>query len=325
MGRCRPSYEKPRQLAGDPLVQDSAATTPPPEDESAGRLIAYPRRGGPTVLRILLGAQLRRLREARGISTEQAGYEIRGSHSKISRMELGRVGFKERDVADLLTLYGVSDPAERAPLLELAKEANTPGWWHQYGDVLPGWFETYLGLEEAASLLRTYELQFVPGLLQTEDYARAVVRLGFPDASEEEVERRVQLRTTRQQRFTSPGAPTLWAVVDEAVVRRPLGGRAVMRQQLEHLVKMTELPNVTLQIVPFGAGGHAAAGGPFTILRFAEPGLSDVVYLEQLTSALYLDKPTDVDTYMRAMNNLCVTAARPDRTADYLTRALNDL
>jgi hypothetical protein len=307
------------------LPQDSAAPTPPAEGDQSGRLIDYPRRGGPTVLRILLGAQLRRLREERGISTEQAGYEIRGSHSKISRMELGRVGFKERDVSDLLTLYGVNDPAERAPLLQLAKEANTPGWWHRYGDVLPSWFEVYLGLEEAASLLRTYELQFVPGLLQTEDYAHAVVRLGYSDASDEEVERRVQLRTTRQRRFTSPGAPTLWAVLDEAVVRRPLGGRDVMRRQLKHLIAMSELPNVTLQIVPFGAGGHAAAGGPFTILRFAEPGLSDVVYLEQLTSALYLDKPTDVDTYMRAMNNLCITAARPDDTARLLTGILKEL
>ncbi|MBE1535655.1 transcriptional regulator with XRE-family HTH domain [Actinomadura algeriensis] len=308
------------------MPQDSAVPTPPADDDDpAGRLIDYPRRGGPTVLRILLGAQLRRLREECGISTEQAGYEIRGSHSKISRMELGRVGFKTRDVSDLLTLYGVTDSAERAQMLELAKEANTPGWWHRYGDVLPNWFEAYLGLEEAASLLRSYELQFVPGLLQTEDYARAVVRLGFPDASEEELERRVWVRTTRQQRFTSPNAPTLWAVVDEAVVRRPLGGRGVMRRQLEHLMEMSELPNVTLQIVPFGAGGHAAAGGPFTILRFAEPGLSDVVYLEQLTSALYLDKPTDVDTYMRAMNNLCITAARPDDTGGLLRDLLNDL
>ncbi|MQY02024.1 helix-turn-helix domain-containing protein [Actinomadura macrotermitis] len=277
------------------------------------------------MLRILLGAQLRRLREQRGISTEQAGYEIRGSHSKISRMELGRVGFKERDVSDLLTLYGVTGNGERAALLELAREANTPGWWHQYGDVLPQWFETFLGLEEAASLLRNYELQFVPGLLQTEDYARACVRLGFPDAGDEEdVERRVSVRLTRQERFTSPGAPTLWAVIDEGVVRRPLGGPAVMRRQLEHLIEMAELPNVTLQIVPFGAGGHAAAGGPFTILRFAEPGLSDVVFLEQLTSALYLDKPTDVDTYMRAMNNLCITAARPDDTIAFLRDILRE-
>ncbi|WP_433338998.1 helix-turn-helix domain-containing protein [Spirillospora sp. CA-294931] len=287
-------------------------------------MIDYPRRGGPTVLRILLGAQLRRLREARGISTEEAGYEIRGSHSKISRMELGRVGFKERDVSDLLTLYGVVAPEERAPLLELAKEANTPGWWHQYGDVLPTWFETYLGLEEAASLLRTYEVQFVPGLMQTADYAHAVVRLGHADASDEIVDRRVQLRMIRHERFAEPGAPTLWAVLDEAVLRRQLGGREVMRGQIEHLIHMTELPNVTLQIVPFGASGHPAAGGPFTILRFAEPGLSDVVFLEQLTSALYLDKPTDIDTYMRVMNNLCVAATRPDDTIPFLRRLLNE-
>ncbi|CNG64358.1 Uncharacterised protein [Mycobacterium tuberculosis] len=323
--RCRSASAQTHRLAGDPLSEDSAAPTPPAEGDPAGRLIDYPRRGGPTVLRILLGAQLRRLREARGISTEQAGYEIRGSHSKISRMELGRVGFKERDVADLLTLYGVSAPGEREPLLRLAKEANNPGWWHQYGDILPSWFEVYLGLEEAASMLRAYELQFVPGLLQTEDYARAVVRLGYSDATDEEVERRVRIRTTRQERFTSPEAPTLWAVLDEAVVRRPLGGREVMRAQIRHLIEVSELAHVTLQIVPFGAGGHAAAGGPFTILRFAEPGLSDVVYLEQLTSALYLDKPTDVDTYMRAMNNLCITAARPDDTVRYLTRILKEL
>ncbi|WP_019630472.1 helix-turn-helix domain-containing protein [Actinomadura atramentaria] len=293
---------------------------------TGGELLGYPRRGGPTVLRILLGNRLRRLREERGISTEQAGYEIRGSHSKISRMELGRVGFKERDVADLLTLYGVEDQAERSSLLELAREANTPGWWHQYGDVLAGWFETYLGLEEAASLLRGYELQFVPGLLQTEDYARAVIRLGFPDASEEEdVDPRVYLLRARQRRFTEPGAPTLWTVLDEGVLRRPLGGRAVMRRQIEHLLEMSELPNVTLQVVPFSAGGHAAAPGPFTILRFAEPGLSDVVFLEQLTSALYLDKPSDVDTYMRAMNHLCITASRPDDTIAFLRDVLRDL
>jgi transcriptional regulator with XRE-family HTH domain len=284
-------------------------------------LIDYPRRGGPTVLRILLGAQLRRLREKRGISIEKAGYEIRGSHSKISRMELGRVGFKERDVADLLTLYGVTDPDERTPLLELAREANTPGWWHRYGDVLPNWFEPYLGLEEAASLIRAYEVQFVPGLLQAEDYARAVVLLGHFDASEEDVERRVQVRMTRQQRFTEPGAPTMWAVLDESVLRRSLGGREVMRGQIKHLIGMCELPNVILQIVPFGAG---AVEGPFTILRFAEPGLSDVVFIEQLTSALYLDKPTDVDTYMRTMNNLCVTARRPDETASFLRKILNE-
>jgi transcriptional regulator with XRE-family HTH domain len=306
-----------------PVEQAPPAEGGPADGDQAGGPIDYSWRGGPTVLRILLGAQLRRLREERGISTERAGYEIRGSHSKISRMELGRVGFKERDVSDLLTLYGVSDPAERASLLELVKKANAPAWWHRYGDVLPSWFEVYLGLEEAASLLRTYEVQFVPGLLQTEEYAEAVVRLGYSDASDEEVERRVWLRTTRQRRFASPGAPTLWAVLDEAVVRRPVGGYDVMRRQVEHLIAMSELPNVTLQIVPFGAGGHAAAGGPFTILRFAEPDLSDIVYLEQLTSALYLDKPTDVDTYVRVMNELGIKALHPRTTRRLLLELLD--
>src|SRR5436305_526778 len=157
--------------------------------------------GGPTVLRILLGTQLRRLREAKGVTREDAGWEIRGSESKISRMELGRVGFKERDVADLLTLYGVHDPTERDALLNLARQANNPGWWHRYSDVLPTWFQSYLGLESSAALIRTYEVQFVPGLLQTPDYARAVIQLGHRRAPTDEVDRRVSVRMTRQEVF----------------------------------------------------------------------------------------------------------------------------
>ncbi|MFC5745945.1 helix-turn-helix domain-containing protein [Actinomadura rugatobispora] len=284
--------------------------------------IGFPTEGGPTVLRILLGAQLRRLREARGISTEDAGYEIRGSHSKISRMELGRVGFKERDVADLLTFYGVEDTEERDLLLRLAREANSPGWWHRYGDVLPDWFETYVGLEGAAALMRTYEVQFVPGLMQTEEYAAAVVRLGYPDAPEEEVGRRVGLKMTRQERFNDSSGQMLWAVLDEAVLRRPLGGREVMRGQIRHLIDMAGRPNVTLQVVPFGAVDNAAAGRPFTILRFAEPSMSDVVFMEYLTSALYLDKQPDVDAYLRAMNTLCMAATSPYDTARFLDEVL---
>ena len=179
---------------------------------------------GPTVLRILLGSQLRRLRERRGITREDAGYTIRASGSKISRMELGRVSFKERDVTDLLTLYGVNDPDERAALVDLARQANSPGWWHKYSDVLPDWFQVFVGLEEAASLIRSYEIQFVPGLLQTADYARAVVQHGQRAADPEEVEHRVSLRVERQRVLTKPDPPRLWAVVDEAVLRRPIGG-----------------------------------------------------------------------------------------------------
>ncbi|MEU8203065.1 helix-turn-helix transcriptional regulator [Streptosporangium sp. NPDC049046] len=273
-----------------------------------GGVLAYAGGGGPTILRILLGAQLRRLRVAKDITREQAGYAIRASHAKISRLELGRVGFKERDVADLLTMYGVTDPEERAPLLTLARQANAPGWWHKYGDLLPNWFEVYVGLEEAASIVRTYEVQFVPGLLQSPEYARAVIMLVHGAASTDEVDRRVSLRMARQKRLTRPDAPTLWAVMDEAVLRRPIGGPHVLRAQLDHLLDVVELPNVRLQIMPFERGGHAAAGGPFSILRFPERDLPDVVYMEQLTSALYVDKLEETDHYMQVMDRLCIQA-----------------
>ncbi|WP_370453082.1 helix-turn-helix domain-containing protein [Micromonospora sp. A202] len=280
---------------------------------------------GPTVLRMLLGAQLRRLRESSGVTREGAGWEIRSSESKISRMELGRVGFKERDVSDLLTLYGVTEENERDALLKLARDANSPGWWHRYGDVLPTWFQSYLGLEAAAALIRTYEVQFVPGLLQTGDYARAVVLLGHGAAGPDEIERRVALRMQRQQLLHRENPPQLWAVVDEAALRRPIGGPAVMRGQLTALIEATKSPNIRLQVIPFAAGGHAAAGGAFTILRFGDQELPDIVYIEQLTSAIYLDKRDDLDYYAVAMERLCVEAEPPERTPDILGRLLDEL
>ncbi|MFF7209569.1 helix-turn-helix domain-containing protein [Streptomyces sp. NPDC008238] len=294
----------------------------PGHEPATGSPLAV-QRGGPTVLRIVLGTQLRRLRESRRISREAAGEAIRASHAKISRLELGRVGFKERDVADLLTLYGVTDAQERADLLALARRANNPGWWHQYADVLPSWFETHIGLEEAAHTIRTYEVQFVPGLLQTEAYARAVTRLGHPRATEREIGRRVDLRMTRQDLLARPDAPQLWVVLDEACLHRPLGGVDVMRGQLEHLMKVAALPNVTLQIAPFDIGGLAAAGGPVTILRFSEPDLPDIVYLEQLTSALYLDKQDDVEHYLTVMDRLAAESQPPRNTGRILTRLID--
>jgi len=279
---------------------------------------------GPTVLRILLGSQLRMLREVKGITREEAGYAIRASGSKISRMELGRVSFKERDVTDLLRLYGV-DEDEAATLVELAIQANSPGWWHKYGDVLPDWFQVYVGLEEAASLIRLYEVQFVPGLLQTADYARAVVRLGQPGAAPDEIERRISLRLARQELHTKPGGPRLWAIVDEAALRRPIGGREVMRAQLVQLLEATEQPQVTLQVMPFRSGGHAAEAGAFTIMRFPEPDLPDVVYLEQLTSALYLDKRDDVEKYTEVMERLSVEAESPERSVHILSGMLEEV
>ncbi len=211
--------------------------------------------------------------------------------------------------------------AEREEVLTLARQANTPGWWRQYNDILPRWFEFYEGLERAASIIRTYEVQFVHGLLQTEEYARAVILIANAHASADEIDRRVSVRMKRQHLLTQPEAPELWTVLDEAVLRRPPGGSDVMRAQLEHLLEMTDLPNVTLQIVPFDVGPHAAAGGPFTILRFPEPDLPDLVYLEQLNSATYLDHPDDVINYVTVMDQLCVQAETSAVSKDML-RAL---
>ena len=292
-------------------------------DEPADRAVVH---AGyqPTALRIALGAQLRRLREASQITTDEAGQAIRATHSKISRLERGRSGAKQRDVADLLSLYGVTDETEREGLLTLARQANTPGWWQQYNDILPKWFELYVGLEKAASIIRAYEVQFVHGLLQTEDYARAVILIANAHAPVGEIDRRVSLRMKRQQLLTQPDAPELWAVLDEASLRRPLGGRKVMRAQLEHLLQITDLPNVTLQVVPFDAGPHAAAGGPFTILRFPEPDLPDLVYLEQLNSALYLDQPDAVIDYVAVMDQLCVQAETGTASKDLLRAVLKE-
>ncbi|MER6769916.1 helix-turn-helix domain-containing protein [Streptomyces bacillaris] len=273
---------------------------------------------GSVVRRILLGSQLRRLRESRGITREAAGYSIRASESKISRMELGRVSFKARDVEDLLTLYGVADVAERDALLGLAREANVAGWWHSYGNALPGWFQTYVGLEGAASLIRIYEVQFVHGLLQTEAYAHAVVSRGMRGAPEADIERRVALRLERQKVLVSERAPVFHAVLDEAALRRPYGERDVMRAQLRHLIDMSEQPNITLQVMPFSYGGHAGESGSFTLLRFPESDLSDIVYLEQLTSALYLDKPEEVAQYEKAMGCLRKDSPGPEESRDLL-------
>ncbi|MFJ7152220.1 helix-turn-helix domain-containing protein [Streptomyces sp. NPDC100445] len=267
---------------------------------------------------MLLGSQLRRLREARGITREAAGYSIRASESKISRMELGRVSFKTRDVEDLLTLYGITDDSERESLLSLAREANVAGWWHSYTDVLPTWFPTYVGLEGAASLIRVYEVQFVHGLLQTEEYARAVVRRGMKGASAADVERRVALRLERQKYLLSDAGPEFHIVLDEAALRRPYGDREVMRGQLQHLIDISARPNVRLQVMPFGFGGHSGESGAFTILSFPDADLSDVVYVEQLTSALYLDKREDVAQYEQALKELQQDSPGPDESRDLL-------
>jgi transcriptional regulator with XRE-family HTH domain len=298
-----------------------------PEDstwETPQQLFSARSAAGPTVQRLVLGGHLRRLREQAGKTTERAAASIRGSHSKISRMEHGRVGFKVRDIIDLLSLYGVDEGEEREALLKLAGEANTPGWWQGYSDILPHWVEPYFGLEAAASFIREFELQFVPGLLQIEEYARAVIRLGnLP--TEEEVIRRAQARVSRQEILRRPDPPKVWAVLDEGALRRVIGGPQVMKAQLRHLIEMCDHPNVTLQILPFSAGAHRAMGGPFTILRYTEPDLRDVVYIEQLTSALYLDKPTEVDAYLEVIEEVCLQAEPSVKTPGTLRSVLESL
>jgi len=277
-----------------------------------------------TVLRMLLGTQLRRLREAAGIPVDKAGYEIRASRSKLSRMETGRVGLKLRDIEDLLTLYGVVDEEQRVNVLALAKRSREPEWWAQYNDILPGWFETYLALESAASVIRSFETQFVPGLLQTEEYARAVTRLGHQTAPEQEIERRVSLRLRRQEVLARRQPPRFWAIVDEAALRRPIGGAAVMREQLRHLVHAARRPGVRLQVVPFARGGHAGASGSFSILRFQERDLPDVVYIEQLTSSVYLDQRSDVEHYLEVVDRLSSEALPPADTISFIEQAASE-
>jgi transcriptional regulator with XRE-family HTH domain len=277
--------------------------------------------GGPTALRILLGSQLRRLREGRGITAQAAARAIRGSESKISRIELGRNAVREIDVADLLTLYGVTNSEEREQLLTLASQANQPGWWYRYNDILPSWFQAYIGLEEAAESIRVYEAQFVPGLLQTEGYAAAVLALG--DIPADEMERHVLLRKQRQRRFAA-GELRLWAVLDEETLRRPVGNPQVLREQLSCLLHACRSRNLVLQIIPRGVGGHAAPSG-FSILRFGDPEMPDIVYVEQLTSALYLDKRPEVDRYLLAMERMSIVATEPRASAEVIKAILDEM
>jgi transcriptional regulator with XRE-family HTH domain len=276
---------------------------------------------GPTALRILLGSQLRRLREGRGISAQDAAKAIRGSESKISRIELGRNAVREIDVADLLTLYGVTDQAEREQMLSLASQANRPGWWYRYNDILPPWFQAYIGLEQAAESIRVYELQFIPGLLQTEAYTAAVLALG--DIPDDEMERHVILRKERQRRFLN-GELRLWTLLDEETLRRPVGSPEVMRSQLEYLLAASESRNLVLQIIPRGVVGHAAPSG-FSILRFGDPEMPDIVYVEQLTSALYLDKRPEVDRYLLAMERMSIVAAEPRASTGIVRTILEEM
>jgi hypothetical protein len=258
------------------------------------------------------------------MTCEDVAEHLECSTSKISRIETGRVRVSPRDVRDMLDLYRVPEP-QRDSLVQLARESRQKGWWHAYSDTIEPRFATYIGLESAASEIRIYEVTLIPGLLQTEDYARAVIAAGAVEGSPEAVERNVAFRMARQPALTSEDPPQLWAVLDEAALRRQVGGPGLMRLQLDHLLDLGGLPNVAIQVLPFGAGAHPAMGRPFVILAFPERADPDVVYLEDLTSALYVENVDEVDRYNVFFNHLRATALSFEGSAALITSVLKDL
>ncbi|SNR68241.1 Helix-turn-helix domain-containing protein [Haloechinothrix alba] len=287
--------------------------------DSSGNSSGAESGGAPTARRMILGAWLRKLREEMGITRAAAGEQIRGSESKMSRLELGRVGFKKRDVLDLLTVYGVHDPDERKMYEDMVDQCNQPGWWQGYTEVIPSWFSAYVGLEEVASRIQSFELQFVPGLLQTEDYARAVVCNARSGMTEGEIDERVALRVRRQKLLARPDAPRFWCVIDESVLHRPIGGRKVLRGQIDALLELTTMPHITLQVLPYDRSGQAVEGA-FSLLRFAEPELPDVAYVEYLTGAHYIERLDELEVYARALDRLAVDAETPEQSRQMLSK-----
>ncbi|GAB3466457.1 helix-turn-helix domain-containing protein [Actinophytocola sediminis] len=275
----------------------------------------------PTVRRRRLASELRRLRDAAELTIDEVGEKLECSASKISRIETGHVGVTPRDVRDMLEVYGI-DNDERDALVQLAREARKKGWWHAYNEVFTG---SFVGLESDAASLRTHQALLVPGLLQTEGYARAVHRAIRPDATEGEVDLRVKARSARQKLLTDQSPPEYWAVLDEAVLYRTVGGADIMREQLNRLVELAGLPHVTLQVVPFSSGAHAGMEGPFLILGFPEQADPDVVYVENTTTGVYLEQPSDVYRYTLMFDHLRAAALKPDDTVALVAQVADRL
>jgi transcriptional regulator with XRE-family HTH domain len=280
---------------------------------------------GPTVLRMILGRQLQALREKAGMSHQQAAEAIYSSYYTIRRMERAEGGLKPLTVKSLLMAYGITDVREIDTFLALARDASKPGWWHSYDDVLPSWFKVAVGLEESASLIRAYEPQVIPGLLQTAGYATAITAASFPGATAEETDRRVTLRLARQELFRRPAPPDYWVVLEETVLRRPIGGPDVMRGQLVHLIEAAESAAITIQVISFATGWHPALYGMFNIFRFPDQEMPDIVYGEGLTGAYYLNKPAEAASYIKALDHMCAQAAEPEQTITILHNIKGDL
>jgi transcriptional regulator with XRE-family HTH domain len=268
---------------------------------------------------------LRKLRESNGYKLEEVAAQLGVAPSTLSRIETGKAPTKSAYLNQMLEMYGVTDPAQRQVLIDMAREGHRKGWWAAYDDVLPSGFDIYVGLEAETAAVRGYENSAVHGLLQTPDYARAVMREVFPRYTVEQIERLVDLRIQRQHRLDDDPPLELWAILDEAVVRRPVGGGTVMRNQLEHLLLMAERPGLTLQVLPFSCGAHAGHGGPFSILEFPNRTDSEVAYVESVAGFLYLEKDREVRARTEAFDRLRAAALAPGASTDMIAQIAHEL
>jgi transcriptional regulator with XRE-family HTH domain len=280
---------------------------------------------GPTVRRRRLGTELRKLRESNGYKLEEVAAQLGVAPSTLSRIETGKAPTKSAYLNQMLEMFGVLEPGQRQVLVDMAREGHRKGWWAAYDDVLPSGFDIYVGLEAETAAVRGYEISVVHGLLQTPDYARAVLGEMFPRHATEQIDRLVDLRIERQRRLDDDPPLDLWAILDEAVIRRPVGGNQVMRGQLEHLLDMAAKPGVTLQVLPFASGAHAGHGGPFSILEFPNRTDSEVAYVESVAGYLYLEKDREVRTRVEAFDRLRAAALSPSASADLIAEVANEL
>ncbi|HSX98604.1 MAG TPA: helix-turn-helix transcriptional regulator [Streptomyces sp.] len=276
----------------------------------------------PTVRRRRLGQELRRLRELKGMTAEEVAERLLVSQSKISRLENGRRSISQRDVRDLCGVYEVEDQRVVDSLMQMAKDSRQQGWWHAFGDVP---YSVYIGLETDAASLRVYDPQVVPGLLQTRPYAEALIAGALPETTPADIDKRVQVRLRRQERISAPESPLrLWTVLDESALRRVVGNRSLMREQLEHLVEQSQLPHVTVQVIPFEMGAHPGLNGQYAILEFPDASDSSVVYIEGVTSDLYLEKPADVQKYSVMYEHLRAQALNVEQSRQLIADIAKD-
>jgi len=275
---------------------------------------------GPTVRRRRLGTELRKLRESNGYKLEEVAAQLGVASSTLSRIETGKAPTKSAYLSQMLEMYGVAEPGQRQVLVDMAREGHRKGWWAAYDDVLPSGFDIYVGLEAETASVRGYEVSVVPGLLQTSEYAHAVLREMFPRHTLDQVDRLVELRMERQRRLDDDPPLELWAILDEALLRRPVGGWAVMREQLEHLIEMADRPGVTLQVLPFECGAHAGHGGPFSVLEFPTRSDSEVAYVESVAGNIYLEKDRDVRARVDAFDRLRAAALAPGASVDVIAK-----